>query len=173
MTFRLTLLTAAVIPIGFPSAAHAGPVNWPDLCDAVAGQILETDPRAGTAYTYQTKIYRAAGVNPSEDSVEQVRAKVKAWWDAEGSTGTCSSINFSVRDGGILKLAVERNSRNFFNDVVRKWKLDVNRPDRSNGENVLDYVNREMAQNRGRALEPALRYYQTTLIKQGARPSGM
>ena len=136
-------LTATVVALAMlpatASSQHSAPLPCKaqivpaDLCDAVAGQILETDPSRRTHYTFQTKIYAASCVDESADSAEVIQQKIQAFWLVAEPTLTCSQLNFSVKDGHILKLAVERNSRDFINDVVRKWKLSLNHVDRSDG----------------------------------------
>ena len=134
--------------VSAPSRAAPERLEPADVCEAVSGQMLETDESRGTHYSYQTKIYALAGVQVSKDGPELIRRKIQAWWKADAKRMVCSQLNFSVHNGGILKLAVERNSRDFLNDMVRKWQVDVNVVDSADGKTVLDYVEREIEEAR-------------------------
>jgi hypothetical protein len=143
-------------------------VNASDLCDAVSGQVLETDSRQTTRYTFQTKILRASCVETS-DSPEIVQAKVQNFWNKYHDKLNCSQINFTIRNGHILKLAVERNSRDFINDAVRKWKVNLNHVDPADQKTVLDYIESELTKSRGTSLEPVLQRYFTLFRTNGAK----
>ena len=174
-------LTATVVALAMlpatASSQHSAPLPCKaqivpaDLCDAVAGQILETDPSRRTHYTFQTKIYAASCVDESADSAEVIQQRIQVFWLVAEPTLTCSQLNFSVKDGHILKLAVERNSRDFINDVVRKWKLSLNHVDRSDGRTVLDYIAAELAQARSTNpdLVPILQRYFDLFRSRGAK----
>jgi hypothetical protein len=138
------------------------------LCDAVSDQIAETAPGSPNKYSYQSKIHAAACIEPS-DAPEMVRGKVQAFWNREHARLNCSQLGYSIRNGHILKLAVERNSKDFVNDAVRKWKLDLNHVDPADGRTVLDYIAEERAKARGTSLDLILQRYDDLFRKNGAK----
>jgi len=142
-------------------------VNVSELCHAVGGQLFETQ-NTDYKYIYQTKIYRAACVETS-DSPEVVRLKVQNFWNKFHSGLNCSQLGFSVRNGHILKLAVERNSRDFINDAIRKWKVSLNHVDDSDQKTVLDYIEAELARAKGTSMEPVIQRYFTLFRSNGAK----
>ena len=146
-----------------------GQVNAADLCAAVSSQHLESNPSQNTRYAYQTKIYRAACVNSRVDTPEIIQAKIQNFWNRFHHQLNCSSVDFTVRNGHILKLAVERNSRDFVNDAVRKWKVNLNHLDPSDKKTVLDYIEAEIVKSRGTNLEPVLQRYFTLFRSNGAK----
>lgn len=138
------------------------------LCNAVSDQIAQTDPASPDKYSYQTKIRAAACVEPEDDDA-LVRGKVQAFWNAHHAGLHCSQLGFSIENGHLLKLAIENNSKDFINDAVRKWQVDLNHVDAADGRTVLDYVVDERARARGTNLEPTLERYETLLRKHGAK----
>lgn len=173
--FRAFLV--AVPSLAYASAVFAAdgpPSSLPpdyavNLCDAVSGQILETDPSHRTVYTYQTQIYAGAGVNENSDDPEVIKRKIQVFWNANWRELRCSNINFSITNGNILKQAVERNSRNFVNDMVRKWQVDVNVVDPIDGKTLMDYVIEQREVNLGTNLGSVLQYYYIMLSQHGAK----
>jgi hypothetical protein len=143
-----------------------------DLCDSVAFEILQTDPSFGTRFTYQSKIYELAGVNIGADTPEVIGEKIRNWWLSRRAEFVCSSINFAIpSNSNLLKLPVESNSRNFFNDMVRKWKVDLNYMDPADGKTVLDFAQDQLEKDKGTVREPVIQYYVTQLLKAGAKTS--
>lgn len=140
-----------------------------DLCSAVYGQYLETDPTRGTTYTYQTQIYAGAGVDASSDNPETIRTKIQIFWNANWRELRCSNLNFTITNGNILKQGVEANSRNFINDMVRKWQVDINVVDPVDGKTLMDYVDDQQALHGGTSLESVLRNYSLLLNRHGAK----
>ena len=98
-----------------------------------------------------------------------VQAKIQDFWKRRGPSLTCNLIGFTVRDGSILKLAVEKNSRAFLNDAVRRWKVDLNQVDASDGRTLLDYVGDEREKARGTSNEAVMQRYYEMLRREGAR----
>jgi hypothetical protein len=143
-------------------------VDIKQLCDAVSDQIPETNESSENKFSYQTKIYQASCVT-SSDGPEIIKAKVQNFWNRFHGELNCSQLGFSIRNGHILKLAVERNSKDFVNDVVRKWKVSLNHVDPADQKTVLDYIETELAKSKGTTLEPILQRYFTLFRNNGAK----
>lgn len=142
-------------------------VNVSELCTAVGDQLAETLNPANK-YVYQTKIYKAACVEPT-DTPEVMRMKVQNFWNKYHSGLNCSQLGFSVRNGHILKLAVEKNSRDFINDAIRKWKISLNHVDPADQKTVLDYISSELDRAKGTSMEPVIQRYFTLFRSNGAK----
>ncbi len=143
-------------------------VNVTQLCNAVADQIAETNSSSNNKYSYQTKIYQAACVE-NGDSAEIVQAKVQNFWNRYHSQLNCTQLGFTINNGHILKLAVEKNSRDFINDAIRKWKVSLNHVDSADQRTVLDYIEQELNNSKGTALEPTLQRYFNLFRSNGAK----
>lgn len=143
------------------------PVNVADLCQFVADETAESNPSTGTEYVYRTKIREAACVRDG-DSSEEVKVKIRAFWSEYNGRLVCNVLNSGVRNGHILKLAVNRSSTNFIKDVTRRWKVDLNHVD-ADGKTVMDYLDDEIAASRGTSREATLRNYLQLIRAGGGR----
>lgn len=140
-----------------------------ELCNLVSTQLAESAPNASTRFAYQTRIYRAACVDSSRDSAQVIQQKVQAFWNRYHDQLQCHQLGFSVVNGNILKLAVERNSREFINDAVRRWRVNLNHVDSTDQKTVLDYIQAELVKARGNNMEPVLQRYFTLFRSNGAK----
>ena len=139
-----------------------------EICQFVAENISESDPAASTRYVYQTRLFRAAGVDPARDDAATIRSKMQTYWNRHRQALVCNVPNSIVRNGSILKLAVDSSNSEFLNDVARRWKLELNQVDRD-GETVLDFVTRELEKAAGSPRADTLRRYRNILESAGAR----
>lgn len=137
-----------------------------DLCGLVATQNSDGSRPDGTGYSYRTRMFLSGGVDPQADSREVIRQKMQAWWSRYQHLLHCNLLN-SSGPKHILKLAVERGSGEFINDVARRWQVDLNHL--SNGGTVLDYIDAEMIRARGTPREAIFAEYQGILERRGAR----
>lgn len=140
------------------------------LCNAVSDQLQEQNSSAGTRYRYQTMIYQASCIE-SGDSVDVIKAKIQNFWNKYHDQLACNSLSFSIKNGNILKLAIEMNSRNFINDSVRRWGVNLNHIDSTDHQTVLDYIEAQLRATRGTPREQALQSYFDIFRKNGAKLS--
>jgi hypothetical protein len=138
-----------------------------DFCQFVAENIRETD-EPEYAFVYRMMLFKAAGVDPVHDDKSAVALKMSAWWAKHRKSLTCSVPNSVVRDGNILKVAVDRSSSDFLTDVVRRWRLDVNQVD-ADGKTVLDFVDEEIATSGVEGRKDTLRRYRNWIIQAGGK----
>lgn len=138
------------------------------LCNAVSEKLGETDTTKGTRFIHQTLINQAACVE-SGDSPDIIQAKIQNFWNKYHAQLNCTQLGFSITNGHILKLAVEKNSRDFVNDAVKKWKVTLNHVDPVDQKTVLDYIESEMSKARGSNMEPILKRYYDLFRTNGAK----
>lgn len=143
-------------------------VNVEELCQFVAENLSETNASQGTRFVYQTRIYRGACVNPQTDSAEVIQAKIQNFWNRYHDKLTCNIPNSIVRDGNILKLAVDRSSTDFINDSVRRWKVNLNHVDADN-KTVLDFIDEERTKALGTPRHAILNRYFNIFRSNGAK----
>ncbi len=144
------------------------PVNVANLCMAVGEKYSERNPSLGTKYAYQNQIYRASCVEAG-DSEDIIRAKVQHFWNRFHSELSCSPLGFSVRNGHLLKLAVERNSEDFVEEAILDWKVSLNHVDQTDQRTVLDYIDAEVKKASGTTRERILKRYFDLFRENGAK----
>lgn len=188
MTRRARILLCGIAAAGLsvsPSAfaAPLTPGQTMQLCNGVSDQILspagiEYDrtnrgnyvsmPMGKGYYMFEVMLRRAAGVGDADDPAT-VQTKMQRWWLANRTALGCSQLGFSIRNGNVAKLAYERNSNAVINDMLRRWKLDMNFIDPADGKSVLDYVEAGLAGAKGSELEAMWQRHRDLLVRSGAR----
>ncbi len=170
-TSMITALVLAAAAFPLPAAAQVSALSNTEvvtICLSVAEQMNEVDETVGTRFHYQTRLFRAAGVDPRRDSADQRRDRMQWWWSAHQSQLHCNLLNSTV-SGNILKLAIDRSSNEFINDVVRRWGVDLNYRERQDGTTVLDFIESELIKAAGTPREAILRRYQRLFVENGAK----
>jgi hypothetical protein len=142
-------------------------VDAQQFCNTVSDQIPDSSG-SPDRYVYQTMIREAACIQLG-DGPDMVRGKVQAFWNQEHARLTCSQLGYSIRNGHVLKLAIERNSKDVVNDMVRKWQVDLNHVDPADGRTVLDYVADGLVREKGTGMDLILQRYDTLLRRHGAK----
>ena len=134
------------------------------ICNAVSGQL--TDSGSVLVYQYRQLFFGYARADNQRDPRDHIVKKVQHFWATYNQSLFCSQLGFSIPSGSLLKLMIERDSREFFNDVVRRWKLWPNGRDQT-GETVLDFIDAEI--ERGGAGVGQTRIYRDLMIRAGAK----
>jgi hypothetical protein len=119
------MLTTLMLALA-AQAAPPTPLQVADMCMFVAENNLETDSAHSTRWAWRTRFFRAAGVDAAADDVATIRAKMQRWWSANQERLLCNVPNSIVRDGSILRLAVDSSGSDFITDAVRRWRIDHN-----------------------------------------------
>jgi hypothetical protein len=163
------MIASLLLTLAVQAASPVPNLNVEDLCSVVANQNPETDPAKGTRFHYQTLMFRAAGVRPGVDSPESTREKMQLFWNRHQHELNCNLLNSTV-DGHILRLAMDRAAREFVNDVVRRWRLDLNHVDPRDGTTALDWIEEDIRRHAGTPRESGSRQLRDLLIRNGARP---
>ena len=152
-------------------AANPGPgigLDVETLCILVAENLSETDVSRHTRFRYQSRLFQAAGVDASRDDAAMKSTKMQTWWNLYQDQVICNVTNSIVRNGSILKLAVDSSSSEFINDAVRRWKVDLNRID-ADGTTVLDFIEQERIKARGTPRFAILNSYYNIFSTNGAK----
>lgn len=129
----------AVSPVAAEAQVQAR-FNYGSFCTAVDSKEIELRSTHETVlYQYQTMVYDAAGVVPS-DSPEIAYEKSRVFINANAPSLLCNMVNFNPRNGNMLKLAVARQFDEFIWDALTNWRVDPNQIDATDGKTVLDYI---------------------------------
>lgn len=140
--------------------------NLGQLCIAIMD--AQKDPSGEYQFRYQ-KIVSEAACAKSSDSEAVASAKVRAMWEQFEDRLTCNHVRFDVQNGSVLKYAASARFEDLLFDAAVIWKVDLNRVDQSDGRTLLDYVSKEIEQNKGNAVEPKLKSYYDMLRTAGAK----
>jgi rhodanese-related sulfurtransferase len=142
-----------IIPDGYPLPPHfydrsrweplraATGLRYDRLCLAVGQHMPAKDEgaQAGLKYYYQELLYKAAGIDPGRDDVVQIGKKMRAFWAQYGDRLECAASSV-MGSYSVIKLAMDRDNDAFVNDVVRNWKVPLNKVDYSDGMTALDFA---------------------------------
>lgn len=146
----------------------ANRVDVAKLCPLVANQTTHRDDVLGTRYAYQQEIYQASCIVPA-DSPDARREKIREFWRRSGASLTCTQLDFTVKDGHLLKLAVQKNAQDFVEEAVLDWKVDLNQVDASDHRTVLDFVAAEQVRSAGTNRARIYKKYFDLLRENGAK----
>lgn len=142
MAFLLAAQAQAEPPLMF------GDRSVEELClFMVEGLVDSSKPSNTRAYLYRDMMRKAAGVDMAVDDRPTETAKMQRWWNAHQHQLKCNVTNSVVRDGHIMRLAVDRSQGEFIRDVVFRWKLDINYRDPKDGGTVLDWIDDQLVTN--------------------------
>jgi hypothetical protein len=146
----LRMMVALALALAGPAAAQEiglgdrlksnGFLDVGELCAEVSNPLPVLSPaHPSLRYSFESELADAAGVLPT-DTEEQINAKIGTLINNNASRLTCNQVNFSPRNGNILKLAVSRQSNYFIGRVIGNWNVDLNQIDEADGMTVLDYI---------------------------------
>lgn len=165
MTYRLALtLTIPMLLLGgaAPPVQNEAPalapsqgckVNVAELRGICSAVHERTRVYGGTdRYLYERLIRRAAcAPTDSEEDLSRIREV----WRNNQKHFQCSTPNFDVSEGSILKYGIATRSYSIAYRAVQ-WKLDLNIVDRSDNRTVLDYIQGQKLANKGNDSIPQL-----------------
>lgn len=166
-----SLLLLAVGPWASARASNPPGLDMETLCRFMAENIKVTGSDSEAAlyeYVYRRDLFRAAGVDPRQDDKARTRLKMQAYWNRHRQAMTCNIPHSFVRDGNILKLAVDRSNTNFLQDAIYRWELDLNLVDRD-GTTLLDFLDSELARDKGTPRADTLNRYRTMVLAHGGK----
>ena len=143
--------------------------KFESLCADVGMRIPDKDKSGPYEYRYQRQVYEAACVDLETDSEAEIARKVSTVWNANEDWLYCSSNQFNVPNGSILKYAVSRTFTAFLDDAIEIWQVNLNKVDASDGRTLLDYVASEQEKRKGTGIEKTLQQYYDKLRRYGAK----
>ena len=113
------------------------------LCSAVKAARKEEVKKEKYEYAYEKYLDELACVHPNDTPEEQVR-KVRAMWDKYKLMFACDVPAFRVNNGNILKLSIDAPFTEFVKQMLRKYALNVDFVDPSDGKTLLQFINDEI-----------------------------
>lgn len=119
------------------------------LCGDVYSRTEDRSNPALWAYSYERRIYDAAGVDFQKDTPQVARKRIQTLWLRHQDLFKCDAMNFQVQRGSILKYAVEIRTYPLILNAIRSWQLDLNIIDESDRATVLDFVETKIVESQG------------------------
>lgn len=144
------------------------PAALKNICMMVESRIEDSNPQGKYIYAYQRKIMEAACVDFAKDSEEVIAQKIRKMWLKFEDRLVCTSVMFDTSEGNLIKLAVSNRFDMFINDVT-KWGVNLNRVDQVDRLTVLDYVQKQLERNKGKAIEGRLQKYYNQIRAAGGK----
>lgn len=166
------LTTSVIGPREFEAVAEE-PRICPDITKvrgicSVVYERLRAPESSGYRFEYERYMREAACADKAPLDSEENMTRLRKLWSDNPSAFTCDSTDFDVANGSLLKYSVSSRSMNFLNSAY-KWKLDVNRVDKTDGRTLMDYLYKEVLRNRGTNMEPQLQQLVDAFRKAGGK----
>lgn len=136
------------------------------LCQYISMKSKDTTPDTEFTYVYQRTIYDAAGVDYTNDTDEEIAAKVAAIWKRyRVNEQRCGPMDVPAT-GSPLRFAIYTSFDDFISDYLSLWKLDLNEIE--NGQTMLDFLDERISRSSG-VMKENLERYRRGFIHAGAK----
>lgn len=141
-----------------------------NFCLLISNRPKDNHPGCGYKYLYQHRLFEAARIDTANDSKEVIGKKIAAMWAVCDQLDLllCSSTQFDVTKGNLLKWAVSYQFDDFIVDLF-KWKVQLNKIDESDNRTLLDYIQYHVTKNKDNAMGPVYQDYYDRFRAAGAR----
>ncbi|MCL9998100.1 MAG: hypothetical protein NBV68_01845 [Erythrobacter sp.] len=137
-----------------------------ELCVAVSDKV--NSPKGGVRFAWERIVRIWSGIGHHDQLSDKDVAQIGKMWRDKRTSLRCTQLGFSVTNGSIWKLGVERNSQDFLETALIDWQLSPNDMD-CTGETPLDYIERELITSKGTSRERFLKSYRDLFIEYGAK----
>lgn len=145
------------------------PAKLKNLCNFVGKRYADEDEDSPYVYQYERMIHQAACVDMTKDSEAEIATKVQKLWNSHKESFQCNLIDFSIKNGSILKYAAAKKSYEFLDLAIDTWKVNLNNIDPDDNGTLLDYIEKEMEMYKGTHIEETMKRYHKKLRNAGAK----
>lgn len=136
------------------------------LCQYLSMKSKDTTPDTEFTYEYERAIYDAAGVDYTNDTDEEIAAKVAAMWKRyRVNEQRCGPMDVPAT-GSPLRFAIYTSFDDFISDYLSLWKLDLNEIE--NGQTMLDFLDERISRSSG-VIKENLERYRRGFVHAGAK----
>lgn len=139
------------------------------LCTSVTERTTNDDIESEFNYKYEEILYSIVCADTANETKEEIIKKIHDVWVTHEDRFICDFPGFSVPEGNVIKLAVQREFSDFIYEVSRIWMVPLNKIDKSDGRTILDYISFEMKSFAGKPEENVLKRYYDLLQKASAK----
>ena len=124
-------------------------------------------------FQFQEDLWEMSCAKVGVDSPEQAKRKIQCMWNKYKEEFRCDGhSDVTLDNANVLKFSVDTGFSQFLITVVKKYELDVNFKDQTDGKTILDFVKAQLAFYRNSTFTSKANEYQRIydlLIKYGAK----
>ena len=118
------------------------------VCNAIYDK-KDGSEEIGIGYKYQEELWAISCAVPGVDTKEQAALKIQCMWLKYRHKFRCYKYaGVSVPDGNVLKFAMDTGFSTFLVTAVKKYKLDMNFIDPTDGRTIMDFLKVSMERYR-------------------------
>ncbi|MFV0331237.1 MAG: hypothetical protein ACK5M3_14195 [Dysgonomonas sp.] len=139
------------------------------LCAPVSCRCEDKVLTSPYQWEFEKSIYKIIGLDIETSDKIVANLTIYLIWHRHSNLFVCSSSNFNVINGSILKLAVQSAFTSFIECAIYDWYVPLNRIDKFDGRTLLDYVRDEMEKAKDTSGFSILSSYYRVLRKVGAK----
>ncbi len=142
------------------------------ICNSI---YAKKDPTEGSpfGYKYVEDLWEMSCAKVGVDSPELAKKKIQCMWNKYKEEFRCDGhSDVTLHNANVLKFSVDIGFSTFVVAAVKKYELDVNFKDPTDGKTILDFVEAELKHYRNSTFTDKANEYQRTydlLIKYGAK----
>lgn len=124
-------------------------------------------------FQFQEDLWEMSCAKVGIDSPEQAKRKIQCMWNKYKEEFRCDGhSDVTLDNANVLKFSVDTGFSEFLFAAVKKYELDVNFKDPTDGKTILDFVEAQLKYYRNSTFTSKANEYQRTydlLIKYGAK----
>jgi hypothetical protein len=142
------------------------------VCNSIYAKKDPTDEE-NFGFQFQEDFWEMSCASVGKDTPEQAKQKIQKMWNTSREEFRCDGhSDVTLHNANVLKFSVDTGFSEFLFTAIKKYELDVNFKDPTDGKTVLDFVEAELAFYRKSTFTDKANEYQRTydlLIKTGAK----
>ena len=110
-----------------------------EICSSVYSRQKNASDAALT-YRYQDTLWSMSCAEPGKETILEAKIKIQKMWIESREEFRCVNSENIPTDGNILKLSITTHFPFFIIEAVKKFELDMNFKDPSDGKTILDFI---------------------------------
>jgi hypothetical protein len=124
-------------------------------------------------FQFQEDLWEMSCAKVGVDTPEQAKRKIQCMWNKYKEEFRCDGhSDVTLSNANVLKFSVDTGFSEFLFAAIKKYELDVNFKDPTDGKTILDFVEAQLKYYRNSTFTSKANEYQRTydlLIKYGAK----
>ena len=142
------------------------------VCNEIYEKNLAPE-ESNFGYQYVEELWKISCAKVGVDTPEQAKRKIQCMWNKYKEEFRCyGHSDVTLDNANVLKFSVDTGFSTFVVAAVKKYELDVNFKDPTDGKTILDFVESQLDHYRNSTFTAKANEYQRTydlLIKYGAK----
>jgi hypothetical protein len=142
------------------------------ICNSIYAKKYPTEG-SPFGYKFVEDLWEMSCAKVGVDSPEQAKRKIQCMWNKYKEEFRCyGHSDVTLDNANVLKFSVDTGFNSFIVTAIKKYELDVNFKDPTDGKTILDFVEAQLDHYRNSTFTAKADEYQRTydlLIKYGAK----